>query len=232
MRIVLTGGPGAGKTAVLELLRHSLCEHALILREAAGVVFGGGFPRDSARGVHRAAQRAIFFVQRELEAAGEATGASILLCDRGTVDGSAYWRGPDSLWESVGFTRADELRRYDVVVHLRVPSEQHGYRTQNPLRVETAPEARRIDDRIALAWRGHPNLHVVEASANFMDKAEQVLEILRETLPSCCRPLSAFGAARDVPAGASAARRAAGQNARSRQRRTPSRPRPTAPHRR
>ena len=26
-RIVLTGGPGAGKTAVLEMMRKTLCEH-------------------------------------------------------------------------------------------------------------------------------------------------------------------------------------------------------------
>jgi uncharacterized protein (DUF2249 family) len=45
-RIVLTGGPGAGKTAVLELFRAAVCEHVNVLPEAAGIVFGGGFPRD------------------------------------------------------------------------------------------------------------------------------------------------------------------------------------------
>ena len=30
-RVVLTGGPGAGKTAVLELIRQSLCEHVRVL---------------------------------------------------------------------------------------------------------------------------------------------------------------------------------------------------------
>jgi predicted ATPase len=220
LRIVLTGGPGAGKTAVLELLRQSLCEHVLILRESAGVVFGGGFPRNAAPGVHRAAQRAIYFVQRELECAGEATGASILLCDRGTVDGSAYWTGEDSLWDSVGSTHANELSRYDVVIHLRVPTEHQGYGAQNPLRVESADEARRIDHRIALAWRGHGRLHVVEATANFMAKAERVLAILRDTLPACCLASStrrASSAAR-VASAAHAARR--GQ---SRKRRMPSR---------
>ncbi len=63
-RIVLTGGPGAGKTAVLELVRHSLCEHVRIVPEAASIVFGGGFPRDSALETRRAGQRAIFYLQR------------------------------------------------------------------------------------------------------------------------------------------------------------------------
>ena len=70
-RIVLTGGPGAGKTAVLEMVRHTLCEHVLILPEAATIVFGGGFPRREERESRRAAQRAIFHVQRELEAIGD-----------------------------------------------------------------------------------------------------------------------------------------------------------------
>lgn len=34
-RVVLTGGPGAGKTATLELIRQSFCEHVHVLPEAA-----------------------------------------------------------------------------------------------------------------------------------------------------------------------------------------------------
>lgn len=63
-RVVLTGGPGAGKTGGLELVRHSMCRHVHVLPESAGIVFGGGFPRDTDPNVRRAAQRAIFFVQR------------------------------------------------------------------------------------------------------------------------------------------------------------------------
>lgn len=46
-RVVLTGGPGAGKTAVLELVRRAVCRHVRVLPEAASVVYGGGFPRES-----------------------------------------------------------------------------------------------------------------------------------------------------------------------------------------
>src|SRR4051812_47156134 len=86
-RIVLTGGPGGGKTAVLELVRHTFCSHVNVLPEAAGIVFGGGFPRGEPDPVRRAGQRAIFYVQRELEATQEGSNAAIVLCDRGTVDG-------------------------------------------------------------------------------------------------------------------------------------------------
>ena len=70
-RVVLTGGPGAGKTAVLELIRLFFCEHVKTLPEAAGIVFGGRFPRSDRPPLRQAAQRAIYHVQRELEAVAD-----------------------------------------------------------------------------------------------------------------------------------------------------------------
>lgn len=191
-RIVLTGGPGAGKTAVLELLRLALCRHVTVLPEAAGIVFGGGFPRRDNPGVRRAAQRAIYHVQRELEAAGEAEGAGTLLCDRGAIDGVAYWPGPADFWQSVGTTRNQLLERYHAVIHLRVPDAAHGYGHQNPLRVESAEEARVIDDRILRAWDGHPRRHVINAADDFFFKARAALDALRVELPECCRDHTAW----------------------------------------
>lgn len=186
-RIVLTGGPGAGKTAVLELLRHSLCEHVTLLPEAAGILFGGGFPRRDNVVARRAAQRAIFHVQRELEEAAEGESAAIVLCDRGLADGMAYWPGPDDFWKSVGTERSDALGRYDAIIHLRVPEAARGYDHSNPLRVESAAEALAVDDQILAAWDGHPRRFVIDAEQDFMAKAERALAIVRQELPECCR---------------------------------------------
>jgi predicted ATPase len=186
-KIVLTGGPGAGKTAVLELLRHWLCRHTAILPESAGLLFGGGFPRDGSADVQRAAQRAIFYVQRELEAAVAATEVHAMLCDRGAVDGVAYWPGPEDFWSAVGTTREKVISRYHAVIHLRVPDQNHGYGHQNPLRVETEAEAREIDQRILKAWEGHPRRYIIGARADFLEKAERALAILKQELPNCCR---------------------------------------------
>ena len=186
-RIVLTGGPGAGKTAVLELIRQSFCEHVKVLPEAAGIIFGGGFPRDGNDEAHRAAQRAIFFVERELEAAADATNAMIVLCDRGTIDGAAYWPGPDDLWSSVGTTLEEQLQRYNAVIHLQTPSQETGYNNSNRLRIESASAAVAIDERIAQLWAQHPRRFIVEASKNFLDKVSRVVAILRSEMPECCR---------------------------------------------
>jgi predicted ATPase len=187
-RVVLTGGPGAGKTALLELVRQSFCSHVRVLPEAAGVVLGGGFPREPDVACQRAAQRAIYYVQRELEVTGDSHDAAIVLCDRGTIDGVAYWPGAaDEFWASFGTTLDRELARYDAVIHLRTPTVEQGYNHKNPLRTESAATAAEIDERIALAWESHPRRFVVESSADFLDKAGRALEILSGQLPECCR---------------------------------------------
>jgi predicted ATPase len=187
-RIVLTGGPGAGKTAVLELIRQSFCHHVKILPEAATIVFGGGFPREDDDGCRRAAQRAIFHVQHELEATGDAHGPAIVLCDRGTVDGLAYWPdAADVLWRSVGTTYEDELRRYHAVIHLETPTAAMGYNHQNPIRTESAGVAGQLDRRIQTAWAPHARRIVVPSREAFLDKAREALAVLRSELPACCR---------------------------------------------
>lgn len=186
-KVVLTGGPGAGKTAVLELVRHHLCRHVRVLPESAGILFGGGFPRGGTAEARRAAQRAIFYVQRELEAVSAGSDAAVLLCDRGTVDGMAYWPGPDDLFSSVGTSRLDEILRYDAVIHLRTPPANGGYDRSNPLRVESAAEAVVIDRRIAEAWAGHPRIYTVDSAPSFLAKARRALELLDAELPPCCR---------------------------------------------
>lgn len=184
-RIVLTGGPGAGKTAVLEMVRRTMCEHVHILPEAASIVFGGGFPRLDDSESRRAAQRAIFHVQRELEVTGDVQRPAIVLCDRGTLDGLAYWPGaPQDFWTFTGTDLGGEFARYDMVVHLRTPTL--GYDHANPLRVETAGAAAAIDTQLEQVWRGHPRRFLVESTGDFLDKARSVLAILREELPPCC----------------------------------------------
>jgi predicted ATPase len=185
-RVVLTGGPGAGKTAVLELVRQSFCRHVVVLPEAAGIVFGGGFPRGNSVAERASAQRAIYHIQRELEAIAAARDESaIVLCDRGTIDGAAYWPGPGSLWAEVGTTRQAELARYDAVIHLRTP-DVTAYNHQNPLRIETAAEAAAIDQRIVEAWAGHPRRFFVESDGDFLKKVHRAIEVLHGELPACC----------------------------------------------
>lgn len=186
-RIVLTGGPGAGKTAILELIRLFFCDHVRTLPEAAGIVFGGRFPRSDRTDLRQAAQRAIYHVQRELESTVQTDNLAVVLCDRGTIDCSAYWRGSGDLFTAVGSTREAELRRYDAVIHLRTPTSASAYNRDNPLRIESMEEASVIDGRIATQWEGHPRRFFVEPTEDFLHKASHTLKLLRDEVPECCR---------------------------------------------
>lgn len=189
--IALTGGPGAGKTAVLEMASRAFCRHVAVLPEAASIVFGGGFPRAPEERVLRASQRAIFGIQREVERLLLEEGDVALgLCDRGSIDGVAYWPGPpESFFEEFGTSIQEELSRYAAVIHLETPKATEGYDRSNTLRVETAEEARVIDGRIADAWRGHPRRFTIPSAADFVDKALLALTKIRGELPPCCRSM-------------------------------------------
>lgn len=187
--IVLTGGPGAGKTAVLEMARRALCPHVALLPEAASIAFGGGFPRHASVAGRRAAQRAIYHLQREVERlVEEEARVAAGLCDRGSIDGLAYWPGPsEEYWEELGTTLEAELSRYAAVIHLETPPAELGYNHRNILRIESAREAAAIDERILEVWSAHPRRFVLKSTPDFLEKALEALELIRLELPACCR---------------------------------------------
>lgn len=186
--VVLTGGPGAGKTAVLEVIRKDLCSHVVVLPEAASILWEGGFPRRQTQPARRAAQRAIVRLQLEMQRMVIEEGhAAVVLCDRGTLDGLAYWPGTEAeYFAAFDSDRARELARYAAVIQLQPPTAAQGYRT-NGHRTETAAEAAGIDVRIARAWAGHPKHVVVDSNADFLVKLRRTIELVRAEVPACCR---------------------------------------------
>lgn len=172
---------------MLELARRHFGERLVVLPESATIVFGGGFPRRATQAARRAAQRAIFHVQIELETmAVEEAEARVVLCDRGTVDGLAYWpEGTETFWGSVGTTHGAQLAHYASVIHLRTPRAGNGYDHTNRVRSETAEEAARIDERIAAAWSEHPRRFFVPPETDFMTKASHALALILAETEAC-----------------------------------------------
>jgi hypothetical protein len=179
---------------VLELVRRTVCQHVALLPEAASIIFGGGFPRRETLPARRAAQRAIAHVQRELERwVTHEEPVAMGLCDRGVLDGLAYWPGtPEDFFAELGTTRERELARYAAVIHLHTPPASAGYNHRNPLRTESPEEAAAIDARIEQVWSDHPRRFVISNTQDFMEKARHALMHILAELPECCR--SRFGA--------------------------------------
>lgn len=180
--IVLTGGPGAGKTAVLDMAKRMFLDRAALLHEAASMIYGGGFLRRSTPNGIKAAQRAIYHVQREQERVLEEDGvARIGLCDRGTLDGLAYWpETAEDFFRELNTSRQLEFDRYSVVIHMRTPTEDLGYNNDNPTRIENPKEAALLDQKMLDIWEGHPNRYLVDSKKDFLHKAEEVIDIIRK----------------------------------------------------
>ena len=112
---------------------------------------------------------------------------ALIVCDRGTLDGLAYWPGdPAGYFEDLGTTHERELARYATVIHMQSATRDHGYCTSGN-RQETAEQALEIDQSILAAWANHPRRFVVETEREFLVKLDRVLTLLRAEIPACCR---------------------------------------------
>ena len=91
---------------------------------------------------------------------------SLILCDRGAMDGSAYIE--DDLWEEIKAEHDLDtvtLRdtRYNAVFHLITAAkgaEEFYSLANNEIRIEDPSTACKVDDLLCNAWVGHPKLHV------------------------------------------------------------------------
>jgi predicted ATPase len=184
-RIVLTGGPGGGKTTAADLFRREFRDQVALVPEAATMLFSGGFPRPAEVPAQEHAQQAIFHVQRHLEDIETVRHAGrMLLCDRGTVDGGAYWpHGPDDFFATVGTTRAAELDRYHAVIFFE-SAARGGLATDsgNRWRIESDTEAADLDRRLRALWATHPRFYLVPHHVSFLRKLTSGMAILESLL--------------------------------------------------
>jgi len=172
-RIVLTGGPGGGKTTAADLFRREIGERVVVVPESATLLFSGGFPRTAEPTARASAQCAIYHVQRGLEDVQSARYPDrILLCDRGTVDGAAYWpAGAQDFFTAVGSSEERELSRYDAVIFFETAAAG-GLSVEggNPTRIESNAEALELDQRLRALWSKHERFVVVPHHPSFVKK--------------------------------------------------------------
>ncbi len=183
-RIVLTGGPGAGKTCITSKLASDEPHRFVRVPEAATQVYDvlrTRWDRLDPAG-RRMVQRRIYQLQRLQEAEVEQSApGKILLLDRGTIDGAAYWpEGPDDYWRALNTNEADELARYDAVIWLQSCAAIGLYdgEASNPRRHEDPETALAIGDYLRQLWSNHPRLYLVGATSKLEDKLVRVREII------------------------------------------------------
>jgi predicted ATPase len=189
-RIVLTGGPGGGKTTAADLFRREIGERVVLVPEAATILFQGGFPRSAEPHARRFAQTAIFQVQRDLEdVQASLYPGRALLCDRGTIDGAAYWPGDaHDYFGAVGTTLDAELRRYDAVIFFESAAVGGAsIEGGNPMRNESVEEAVALDGKLRALWSRHPRFVLVPHNPSFFKKISFGLAALESMVAQLAR---------------------------------------------
>lgn len=183
-RIVLTGGPGAGKSVITARIvaRHS--DRMVRVPEAATQVYTKLQTRWDRLNIdeRRDAQRMIYRLQIEQEASIFASHPKHhLLLDRGTVDGAAYWPdGPEAYWHDLNTTLETELRRYDTIIWMESAAALGIYDgdQSNHVRFEDPTAAIESGKKLLQLWGAHPHVKHVGAFTDIEDKISAVEELL------------------------------------------------------
>jgi predicted ATPase len=184
-RIVLTGGPGAGKTVISRRIAADHPDRFVLVPEAATQVYDALQTRWDKLDLagRRDVQRNIYRLQVDQEnRTATANPDKVHLLDRGTIDGAAYWpEGPEDYWRDVGSTLGAELKRYDTVIWMESAAALGLYDgdESNFCRFEDAEGAIRSGKLLLELWGAHPDLKHVGAFTSLEEKIRAVEEILR-----------------------------------------------------
>jgi hypothetical protein len=185
--IVLTGGPGGGKSTLIEDLSHdpAWAGRFVALPEAVHYArFVNVSPQE------KLFQRMIVNLQMALEdgldrALGPGDPRPII-CHRGSLDPLAFWlqRGW-SEWEFFEFTgtqREDHYRRYAAVIHLVTAADGVPWqytRWPQAHRPEEPDEAIRLDRWLQQAWSRHSNyFRLNNQGRDWKTKSKEARDIL------------------------------------------------------
>ena len=196
-KVVLTGGPCAGKTTALARIVEHFSEkgfYVLTVPEAATLFSQSGVDfLTSDKDLFVESELQLMQFQLEMEDRMQRIAVSsgrpaLIVCDRGTMDIKAYMNGEmwNALTETLG-TTVVELRdaRYAAVIHLATAAKGAGQfysLGNNEARTETPEQARAIDDRLMMAWTGHPHLRVIGNDCTFDEKMNRVLKEISHVL--------------------------------------------------
>ncbi|MGG6544011.1 UNVERIFIED_CONTAM: AAA family ATPase [Prevotella sp. 15_C9] len=189
-RIVLTGGPCAGKTtALVKIIEHfsSLGYKVFIIPEVPTLLSQAGMDYlTTNKNFFYEGEKATLEMQIALEdkfvrMAETLDVPSIIVCDRGTLDISAYMK--HDMWEEItsnmGLNSEVLRQRYDAILHLVSAAdgaEEFYTNSTNSERTEDIELARELDKKVIRAWMGHPHLRVINNHDDFNKKINHVLQ--------------------------------------------------------
>ena len=189
VKIVITGGPCAGKSTAMSWIQNHFSEKGwtvlFVPETATEFICGGVAPWTCQTNAHY--QVVQMTLQREKErlfekaARGMPKDKILIVCDRGMLDNRAYMNEEETAWvlEQVGGSIVELRDQYDAVFHLVTAAKgaEEFYTTaNNGARIETVEQAVELDDKIIAAWTGHPHFRVIDNETDFEDKMKRLMK--------------------------------------------------------
>lgn len=188
-KIVLTGGPCAGKTSALAKIEEHFTDlgyKVLIVSESATELIKGGTTPSRDLSMEQF-QEIILQYQMMKEQTYDKiaynlnTDKCIIIYDRGLMDNSAYISDIafTTILENLNLSKLDLLDRYDLVIHLVTAAsgaKEFYTLSNNTSRSETIEEAIMLDQKNMNAWKGHRNFCIIDNSTTFSSKLNKVIE--------------------------------------------------------
>ncbi|MBR0156478.1 MAG: AAA family ATPase [Clostridia bacterium] len=187
-KIVITGGPCAGKSTAMSWVQNAFTEKGyavLFVPETATELITGGVAPWTC-GCNLDYQKCQFRLQLAKEAVFEQAAKTmnaekvLIVCDRGALDNKAYMTELE-FEQAAASTGLDEVSLrdgYDAVFHLVTAAKgaEAFYTTaNNAARRESPEEAAALDDKLIAAWTGHPHLRVIDNSTGFNTKMKRLI---------------------------------------------------------
>lgn len=197
-KIVLTGGPCAGKTTGMSWIQNTFEKMGytiIFMQEPATELKSAGITpaRCSSMMAYQLYQMKLQLEKedvymraaRDIAEAGTDGGEEcarkvLLVCDRGFFDNRAYMTSEEfgEALRILGVSEEEKFRSYDAVFHLETTAKNakvfYGTAT-NAIRDETPEQAAALDDRVIAAWEKHPYYRVIENLSGFEDKMRHLV---------------------------------------------------------
>ena len=188
-KIVITGGPCAGKTTGMSWIQNAFTEMGyvvLFVPETATELISGGvapWTLNSNLDYQLCQMKLQLHKEKIFEEAAEKIYNSdkiLIVCDRGMVDNKAYMSDGEfkSALSKLQLNETELRDSYDAVFHLVTAAkgaEKFYTLSNNKARTETIEEAAMLDDKLISAWTGHPHFRVIDNSKGFEDKMKQLV---------------------------------------------------------
>ena len=187
-KIVITGGPCAGKSTALSWIQNAFTQRGytvLFVPETATELINGGVApwTCGSNGAYQTCQMRLQLEKEKVFAlAAESMDADkvLIVCDRGALDNKAYMDSVEfaSVLEELGTNEIVLRDHYDAVFHLVTAAKGAAafYTTENnTARTESPEEAAALDDKLIAAWTGHPHLRVIDNATDFETKMRRLI---------------------------------------------------------